>query len=191
MKSPRDAGNSGSPDPRPPFVALFIATGALSGLSPWAPGTVGTLAGLLLVVFTGATAPLVLGLLIAAGFVLGGFAANSVARHVGNRLTRTAALAKELFQPGEHETPDPSMVVIDEFVGIWITLLFLPPTPASWICAFIVFRAFDILKPAPARQLEKIPNGWGIMLDDVVAGVYANIATQLIIRLVMPLVLPL
>ena len=46
------------------------------------------------------------------------------------------------------------------------------------IIGFLAFRAFDILKPQPARNFEKIPNGWGIMLDDVIAGIYANIATQ-------------
>jgi phosphatidylglycerophosphatase A len=166
--------------------ALFVATGAFTGFSPWAPGTVGTLAGLLLVVITGATAPLVLSALIAGGFVIGGLAANVVARHVGHRLTPTAAKTKELFQPGEHGAPDPSIVVIDEFVGIWITLLFLPSTLPAYACAFLTFRAFDILKPPPARQLERVPGGWGIMLDDVVAGIYANIVSQIIIRFFLP-----
>jgi len=70
------------------------------------------------------------------------------------------------------------MVVIDEMVGIWVTLLLLPRTPLIILCAFITFRAMDILKPEPARSVERVPNGWGIMLDDVVAGMYANLIMQ-------------
>ena len=185
MSSPPVADNKNTPDP-PFFLARFIATGAFTGLSPWASGTVGTLAGLLIVLIPGATAPLPLALLIAAGFVVGARAANAVARHVGHRLTATAARTKELFQPGEHAVPDPSMVVIDEIVGVWIAIFLLPPTLPAYACAFIAFRGFDILKPPPALQLERVPGGWGIMLDDVVAGIYANIVSQVIIRFFLP-----
>jgi phosphatidylglycerophosphatase A len=181
----RDTAQAG----RPPFWATFIATGAFTGLSPWASGTVGTLAGLLVVLIPGATDPLPLALLIVAGMAVGGPAAHAVARHVGHRLTASAARTKSMFQPGDHGTPDPSMVVIDEIVGIWITLLFLPQTIPAYVCAFVTFRGLDILKPPPARQLEAVPNGWGIMLDDVVAGMYANLATQIIIRVLIPAML--
>ncbi len=179
-----------TPPERPPFWAMAVATGGFTGLSPWASGTAGTLAGLLIAVIPGLGDTAGLAALIAAGLVLGTPAAAIVARHVGHRLTRTAARTKEMFQPAGHTTPDPSIVVIDEFVGIWITLLFLPQTVASYCCAFLAFRAFDILKPPPARQLEALPHGWGIMLDDVVAGIYANIATQLIIRALVPALIP-
>jgi phosphatidylglycerophosphatase A len=165
---------------RIPFLANIIATGLYSGYIPWASGTFGTLVGLLLYLIPGTEQPIVLVIMVFAGFFIGTWASARVAAIVGHRLTQSAQLAKEVFQPGKHETADPSIVVIDEIVGIWITLLFLPKTLPVMIIGFFAFRAYDILKPQPARALERIPNGWGIMLDDVIAGVYANITTQLV-----------
>jgi phosphatidylglycerophosphatase A len=69
---------------------------------------------------------------------------------------------------------DPSQVVVDEVVGQMLTFLLLPHATWKWLVGgFLLFRAFDIVKPFPARQAERIPRGWGIMLDDVVAGVYS------------------
>jgi phosphatidylglycerophosphatase A len=73
-------------------------------------------------------------------------------------------------ESGRH---DPQFVVIDEVAGQWIALLF---SPADWrhaLIALILFRLFDITKPFPARQLESLPEGWGIVFDDVAAGLYA------------------
>ncbi len=67
---------------------------------------------------------------------------------------------------------DPSIIVIDEWVGQWIALLFLPKSLMWGLVAFALFRLFDIWKPYPIKTLDKIPSGWGIMLDDVLAGVY-------------------
>lgn len=118
--------------------------------------------------------------MVVVGFFVGVWSSARVAAAVGHRLTRSAELSKQLFQQGEHATADPSIVVIDEIVGIWITLLFLPKIIPVMIIGFLAFRAFDILKPQPARNFEKIPNGWGIMLDDVIAGIYANIAARVV-----------
>ncbi|HTW62720.1 MAG TPA: phosphatidylglycerophosphatase A [Terracidiphilus sp.] len=68
---------------------------------------------------------------------------------------------------------DPGFVVIDEVIGQWIALLFCPPDWAHAFIALVLFRLFDILKPPPARQLERLPAGWGIVFDDVAAGLYA------------------
>jgi phosphatidylglycerophosphatase A len=69
---------------------------------------------------------------------------------------------------------DPGQVVIDEVVGQMLTFLLLPHATWKWLVGgFLLFRAFDIVKPFPARQAERIPRGWGIMLDDVVAGLYS------------------
>jgi phosphatidylglycerophosphatase A len=80
----------------------------------------------------------------------------------------------------EHEWgKDPKQTVIDEMVGIWVTLL---GGPLSWIhllAAFVLFRVFDIAKPFGIRRLESLGQGWGVMLDDVLAGVYANIVIQI------------
>jgi len=78
---------------------------------------------------------------------------------------------------------DPQMVVIDEAVGQWIALLWLPADWGHAVLALIFFRVFDILKPPPARQFDRMHGGFGIMMDDVAAGVYALIVMQ-ILRLI-------
>ncbi len=70
---------------------------------------------------------------------------------------------------------DPSRVVIDEVAGMCISLLFLPVKVKYLLCALILFRFFDIVKPLSIRKMELLPAGWGIMMDDVLAGVYTNI----------------
>lgn len=78
---------------------------------------------------------------------------------------------------------DPQFVVIDEVAGQWITLLFAPVAWKTLLAGFILFRGFDIVKPPPVRQLEKLPGGTGIVLDDVAAGVYALAVMQLLLHL--------
>ena len=75
---------------------------------------------------------------------------------------------------------DPKQVVIDEMIGVWIAVLGFPLTGFNLIAGFVLFRFFDIAKPLGIRQLEDIKGGWGVMLDDVLAGVYANIVLQII-----------
>ena len=164
-------------------LAWVIGTGCGAGFSPIAPGTVGSLAAvglpyLLLLTLPEGQGTLLLALLAAGGFIAGVWATGRMA---------TAA------------NPDPGTAVWDEFVGMWITLLpvlalgvrsliafpwllersdkaallFLP----MLAMAFISFRVMDILKPWPCRQLERLPGGWGIMLDDVAAGVWAALLT--------------
>lgn len=73
---------------------------------------------------------------------------------------------------------DPSRVVIDEVAGMCISLLFIPVTVKYVIIALVLFRFFDIVKPLFIKKMEIFPGGWGIMLDDVLAGIYANILLQ-------------
>ncbi len=73
----------------------------------------------------------------------------------------------------ESNREDPGHVVIDEVAGQWIALIYSRVNLSHLLAAFLFFRLFDIVKPWPARQLESLPAGWGIMLDDVAAGVYA------------------
>ena len=166
-----------------PFAVRLIATGFYTGYIPWASGTFGSLAGLLLYLIPGAASPDVLAGLILLGFGLGVYTAGRVAQAEGNVLTRSASAAKAMFQPGDHAQADPSIVVIDEIVGMWISLAGIAPGVPALITAFILFRLFDVLKPEPARAIEKLPGGWGIMLDDVIAGVYANIGTRAVLFL--------
>jgi phosphatidylglycerophosphatase A len=76
---------------------------------------------------------------------------------------------------------DPSKVVIDEVAGMGIGLLFLPVSVTYLLCAFILFRFFDIVKPLYIRKMEALPSGWGIMMDDVLAGLYTNILLQAVV----------
>ena len=86
---------------------------------------------------------------------------------------------------------DPHEFVLDEFAGQWVALLLLPMSLSAglWTFAcvvggqFVLFRLMDIVKPPPARQLERLPAGWGILLDDLFAGAYANVVGQLVWRL--------
>lgn len=78
---------------------------------------------------------------------------------------------------------DPAEVTIDEVVGMWVSLMFLPVTVGTVTVAFFVFRFMDIVKPFPARRFDQMTGGFGIMTDDVVAGVYANLVMQAILLL--------
>ena len=80
-------------------------------------------------------------------------------------------------------TKDPQFVVIDEVAGQLIALIAIPLAWKTFLAGFILFRAFDILKPPPVRQLEKLPEGSGIVLDDVAAGFYALLVMQILLRL--------
>ena len=81
------------------------------------------------------------------------------------------------------QVKDPQSVVIDEAAGQWITMLFAPVSWKTLLMGFILFRAFDILKPPPVRQLERLPEGTGIVMDDVAAGLYALLVMQVVLHL--------
>jgi phosphatidylglycerophosphatase A len=139
-------------------VAAVVATGFGAGYSPIAPGTAGSLVGLLLFwPLRSLPAPIQVAVVVAV-FLLGAAAGARVARSVG--------------------TEDPGIVVVDEVVGMWTSLLFLPFTVGTAAVAFVLFRILDVIKPYPARDLEDLPGGWGIMSDDLMAGVYANLALR-------------
>ena len=136
-------------------VALLMATGLGSGYSAIAPGTAGSFVGLLLFLpLAGRPWPVQLAA-TAALTVLGVFAAQRVATLVARK--------------------DPGLVVVDEVAGQWITFVGLPFTPAIAVAGFLLFRVMDIVKPWPARALERLPGGFGIMADDVAAGIYAQL----------------
>ncbi len=138
--------------------AFAIATGLGSGYSPFAPGTAGSLVGLALLwpmrgwPFAWQAAACV------ALFARGAAAAGRVARSVG--------------------IADPGIVVVDEVVGMWVTLLLVPLSAWTAAAGFLLFRAMDVIKPYPARDMEALHGGLGIMADDVAAGLYANLVLQ-------------
>lgn len=140
---------------------MAIATGCFIGKLPWAPGTWGSLAAFVPWFFIrGLSLPLYLAF-VAALFVAGFFASGA---------------AEKIM-----DRPDPGCIVIDEIVGMLITLTLAPAHPAAWLLAFILFRLFDIFKPFPVSWLDRhIHGGMGIMLDDVMAGIYALVCLQII-----------
>ncbi len=150
-----------------PFPVAMATLGKVGDL-PWAPGTAGSALGILFVavfnlislvpLWRGVSLSLTAGILFAFG-------------------VRSAGMAEEFFQ-----TRDPGSVVLDEFVGQLIP--FVAEPTGSWkllLAGFLLFRFFDVLKPFPARQAERLPGGWGIMVDDVVAGLYA-LAVMMAVR---------
>ncbi len=78
-----------------------------------------------------------------------------------------------------HGWKDPSFIVLDEVAGQWIALLTLPPRPLYWMLAFIGFRLFDVFKPFGLKRFERMPGGWGVMMDDVMAGFYTAVVIHL------------
>jgi len=148
-------------------AAVWIATCGGIGYFPVAPGTAGSAVGIVLVAALG-RAHLAPGwswaLLTAAAvsiFLVGAWAAGRAEKFFG----RT----------------DPGHVVIDEVAGQVITFLALPEASWKWLLAgFLLFRFFDVVKPFPARRAERLPGGWGIMTDDVLAGLYSLAALMVL-----------
>jgi len=129
-----------------------IASGAGAGYSPVAPGTAGSLVaavGLWLIPFSSVG----LWAALAAVVVAGIWASHHVEAVLGRK--------------------DPGVIVIDEVAGMMVAVLLLPRTPGVLLCAFLLFRFFDIWKPFPAREAEALRGGFGVMVDDLIAGVYA------------------
>jgi len=179
--SPRGGASSGAASaaslatPHKPHIAMAIATSLGLGYIPLAPGTWGSLAGIViygllvqrwpLVTFSGKISP---------ANVIGGHAAVAAAVAIVLAIVGVwAADRTAKFVQRE----DPGCVVIDEVSGQFLTYL-VALAPLNWkylLLGFILFRVFDIWKPTPARQAENLPGGLGIMADDWVAGFYAAI----------------
>lgn len=141
-------------------VAVALATAGYAGFFPFAPGTVGSAVGVAVWAaarLAGATW-VAEALLVVTLLVVGALAASEAERRLG--------------------TTDPGPVVIDEVMGQCVSLIAAPLTWNTALLGFLLFRAFDIVKPPPARQLERAHGGWGIMLDDLAAGVYAAIVLR-------------
>ena len=145
-------------------IGVFIATCAYIGYAPVAPGTFGSAIGL---------------------------AVFYAVRHRGSMAveaaTIVALLAIGLWSATEAEHHfggiDPGPVVIDEVIGMLITLAFIPVNAAGAITGFFIFRLLDVVKPWPARRLEHLPGGFGVVLDDVMAAMYGNLVMWGLVRL--------
>jgi phosphatidylglycerophosphatase A len=142
-------------------LAVFIATVGYCGYFPFAPGTVGSAAGLAVyavVWWSGSTfveVAMIVGL-----FAAGVWAGTTAERYFGG--------------------VDPGPIVVDEVVGMLITLAFIPVGWSGAVAGFFLFRVFDVIKPFPARRLEALHGGLGVMADDAMAAVYANVSLRVL-----------
>lgn len=160
-------------------IQKLVITGLGTGMLPVAPGTWGSAA--------------VAGLFLLAAWLSGGnFRAVQVVLVLLAAVCSVACVATGPAAERLYGKKDPRACTIDEFAGQAVALLFLPlgTDPAmqstNWLVAagvgFFYFRVMDILKPPPVRMLEPLPAGWGVLLDDLAAGVYANLAAQVSLR---------
>jgi phosphatidylglycerophosphatase A len=133
----------------------LLATGFGSGLSPFAPGTAGTLVGVVICLLC-LPLPWAMRLLIV-------IALSALSIYV-------AGQAEIIYQK-----KDDQRIVIDEIIGLQITMLPVAINVMSLCAAFVLFRIFDILKPFPIGNLQRLPGGWGVVADDVLAGIYAAV----------------
>jgi phosphatidylglycerophosphatase A len=140
---------------------IFIATGAYSGYSPFAPGTAGTLAAIPLYLLLSPLDPWLYGAIVLALLPISFWSAGE---------------AEKIFG-----TKDSKQIVIDEILGYFVTMFM---APAGWvyvIAGFFLFRIFDIAKPYPVNRFEKLGGGVGVVMDDIMAGVYAALVLQLLV----------
>lgn len=157
-------------DPDVRHVALrtlsgFLAFGFGSGLSRYAPGTVGTVAAIPFALMLKNLPEFAFWLSLAGLFLLGVRICDVSSKRLGLH--------------------DPGGIVWDEMVAYWMTVAFLPVSWTWWLAAFVLFRFFDILKPWPIRQVERrFSGGLGIMLDDIVAAIYAMAILGILARFI-------
>ncbi|MBL4668010.1 MAG: phosphatidylglycerophosphatase A [Flavobacteriales bacterium] len=148
-------------------IYKLTATAFGAGYSPFAPGTMGAIVGCLALwlfekynlISTTSTPLLFIGLIVIVT-VMGIIATDKLEDEWGK---------------------DPSKVVLDEVIGMWITMMFVPLSFLNILIGFGLFRFFDIAKPLGIRKLEQLKGGVGVMADDILAGIYANIVLQIII----------
>jgi phosphatidylglycerophosphatase A len=141
-------------------LALILSSWFGAGMIPVVPGTFGTLAAIPLAMAFAYLEPMAGTVALFFFILLAIWASDKSSRALENK--------------------DPAEVVIDEVAGLLLTLFLLPATGFNLCLGFILFRLFDILKPYPIRRLEKVGGGAGIVLDDLLAGIYANLCIRLV-----------
>jgi phosphatidylglycerophosphatase A len=152
-----------NPDIKIDLFSVIFSSGFFTGFAPAASGTVGSAFALLFYLIPGFINPFVSIPAIIICFFLGIFTSNNMIKRYGD---------------------DPSVVVIDEIIGMWITVSiagFVHFGYPTIIIGFFMFRLFDIVKLYPASYFDRLKNGFGIMMDDVIAGIYGGIATIIIL----------
>lgn len=144
------------------FFEKFIGSGFYTGYSPYISGTVGSLAALIIYLIPGFEELFVIIPVILIFMVYGIYLGDKFEVEYGK---------------------DPSQCTVDEVVGMWISLVALPKNIGIVVSAFILWRVLDIIKPPPARNLERLKGGLGIMIDDVISGIYTLIIMHLVVYL--------
>jgi len=147
-------------------VALILATWFGSGLSPVTPGTTGTLAGIPLILIVGCLGPRVSAVSLAVLIAVSIWASHRTEALLGRK--------------------DPGEVVIDEVAGFLVTMFLLPLSWLTVVLGFLLFRLFDVMKPWPIRQAERLNSGLGIVADDLLAGLYSHLALRIILLAIPP-----
>ncbi len=142
------------------FTADWYSTCFRIGYFPLAPGTLGSLIAFIAWILLPETSIISLIIAISIIFIIGVFSTGFIEK--------------------SYKIQDPSYIIIDEWVGMWIALLFVTNETIWLVLSFVLFRLFDILKIYPVNKMEKLNGGMGIMLDDVVAGLYAGLITSII-----------
>jgi phosphatidylglycerophosphatase A len=145
-------------------LILLLASGLGAGFSPFAPGTAGTLVAIPIELVLSPIRSPVYELTILTFFFFSSWIAERAQNH--------------------WQKKDDQRIVIDEMMGYFLTMLWIPKTLFFISVGFLLFRLLDIVKPFPCRQLEKVRGGFGVVLDDVFAGIYANVALQLLLILI-------
>lgn len=154
----------------PPFTPAMIASGFGSGFSPLGPGTVGSLVALFAYIGAYLGLQSLLGEISNIAFIGFGIVLSLLSVWAG--YWSTAAVIPFWGK-------DPKKVVIDEWTGMWIALIYIPFEPVLMFLALFWFRLFDIWKPLGIRRLENIAGAGGVMMDDIVAGIAANVVLQI------------
>ena len=142
------------------FIEKMIGSGFYTGYIPAASGTFGSIAALLIYWMPGFENPIIMSAVIIVFIVYGVYVGNKFDKKYGK---------------------DPAECTVDEMVGQWIALLYVPKTIIFSIIVFFLWRFFDIVKPFPARKLEYLPGGFGIMIDDVISAFYSLLLIHLIL----------
>lgn len=145
------------------LIYLF-ATGFGVGYLPKIPGTIGSILGVILFMLLTSVSFQVKVVVLLFMFFLGAMAAAKIENYSGKK--------------------DNQIIVIDEIVGVWVTLLFAPEGVEWVLASLILFRIMDIAKPYPIRKLESLNKGYGVMLDDILAGVFAGIILVIVNRVI-------
>ena len=142
------------------YFILLAASGFGAGFSPVIQGTMGTLVGIPIFLILSRISSPIYELTLTGLFFLSSWISGKAQDYWGKK--------------------DDRRIVIDEIIGFLVTMLWIPQKPLLIILGFFLFRFFDIVKPPPIRLLEKAKGGYGVVLDDVLAGVYANIILQIV-----------